>query len=963
MSLDPPDAASRGASSDHREPDSFLSAIVCNVLRIRQRDVSDASIDDALTHVGQTIGAHRIAVYRFHDSDADGQEEGGKTAGPGHSDSADLVLEWTSSSASRRKTQNRTSRVHARSATSRSSRHRPPADSSQTEEASPAPSRSSGIDRATSDPEDSEPRRTLDQITVQLDRILELKQAPRPPLRNREPSTGSPQSLELTPDAGPREASGPEGSGFSVTLPIGPGMETSKASPWGLMRFEAASRHDPWTRRVVHLLQFFAHQMGRLLADDASGSPAPAHHRISIPEMACRMLGDADRSGLLIGEAAVVSPDGTVLQSSNGLSTIAGWPHTPFDPPGGLLPHIRPLDAQHALQRSLRHGRERRLRVMIRSTEPADLAGSPSPVDLHVMPVYGATDTSREPSAGEPPRRPKESGREDPEGSTENGSVACSLCWFATPSQAPSSATAADVAPHSGEQHTLDLRRRVRAERALVEASQLLVSSDACDFDELLAIVGQATRARYAYLIIITPDDVVGFPREGSFADVTRRPIHLDTYRQHEWFASPKIRESRDVDDDGGPTFAVPILSSDDQLFGYLGVEYETGTAPYRDEDARVLSVLGDMLCTYLQRQLSEEALRKSEKRYRYFVDTIDEAIWRIDLSSPIDGTRPVQEQVEHVIHHGEVSEANAAMARLLGHSSPSEVIGTPMSALMEGIRRDFLIDLVQAGFELRQYEYVVKLDDRPARYFVLNTVGVDEGGGVTGIWGSSTEVTDRVVLERRMVEALERQQQRFGHDLHDRVSQQLAGTRMLAQNLATRYFDDDPGGQRDVEKIIDYVAEAAQHVSDLQRGVMPVQVDRDGLAQGLRELTSRMEKVPGVDAVYEHDGTTDIGNQEVKLQIYRIAQEATRNAITHGNPSAIQVKLHGEADAIVLTVEDDGNGFDIEEMTQKTRKGLGLHSMRYRARAVGATFNIESSAARGTRIEVRVPRARITES
>jgi signal transduction histidine kinase len=180
----------------------------------------------------------------------------------------------------------------------------------------------------------------------------------------------------------------------------------------------------------------------------------------------------------------------------------------------------------------------------------------------------------------------------------------------------------------------------------------------------------------------------------------------------------------------------------------------------------------------------------------------------------------------------------------------------------------------------------------------------------------------------------------------------------MLAQNLSARYFDDDPQGRREVDKIINYVQEAAQHVSDLQRGVMPVQVDRDGLAQALRELTSRIERLPHVDCTYEHDGATDVSDHEVKLQLYRIAQEATRNALSHANPSHVHVELRGTDDAVILRVSDDGCGFDLSNMDQQTASSLGLHSMRYRAQTIGARFDIEAPAGEGTTVTVTMPRS-----
>jgi signal transduction histidine kinase len=216
--------------------------------------------------------------------------------------------------------------------------------------------------------------------------------------------------------------------------------------------------------------------------------------------------------------------------------------------------------------------------------------------------------------------------------------------------------------------------------------------------------------------------------------------------------------------------------------------------------------------------------------------------------------------------------------------------------------------------------------------------------------------VTERVQLERRMVATLERQQRRIGKNLHDRVGQQLAGTRMLAQNLAHRHFPDpEEPGRTMIDRIVRYVQEAIQHVNDLQRGVMPVQVDRDGLAQALAELSSRTGMHEDIQCTYEHDGHTDVEDHEIKLQLYRIAQEATRNAVLHAEPATIEVRLETNGDALLLQVKDDGTGFDDPGNTS-TDAAFGLHSMRYRARAIGADLQIDTEPGRGTVVRCQLP-------
>jgi signal transduction histidine kinase len=504
------------------------------------------------------------------------------------------------------------------------------------------------------------------------------------------------------------------------------------------------------------------------------------------------------------------------------------------------------------------------------------------------------------------------------------------------------------------------LQRRVESQRALVEASRLLVSPGEVAMDELLRIVGQTTGADYAYLLAIRPEDGEARSPLASTPPNNPSPIDLDAYAHYEWHAPtsarprqghPLHRAQPDARDDSA-TLAVPLLSRQHLLFGYLGIEFDQEPSPLTDEDVRLLNVLGDMLSAFLQRQITDRALRESERRYRHFVATISEAIWRIDLKQPVAVDQPPDALAKAVAQQGVMAECNSELARLFGATSPDELVGWSVSRLTEFTGQRIVRDAVEADFRLQAQEYVVYDRDRNARHFIVNTSGVVEGGQLRSVWGSTTEVTARVQLERRMVTALEQQQQRIGRDLHDSVGQLLTGVRMLAQNLEERHVQPGTDGHPQIQSIINYADEAAKHVSDLQRGLMPVQMERAGLAQALQELAGNTDVLPDVSCSYDHDGSTDVHAPETKLQLYRIAQEATNNALKHAEPSEIVITLTSSEGMLHLRVNDDGMGFDVAE---RATDSLGLHSMHYRARAINAELDVQSTRGSGTTVHCRM--------
>jgi signal transduction histidine kinase len=90
----------------------------------------------------------------------------------------------------------------------------------------------------------------------------------------------------------------------------------------------------------------------------------------------------------------------------------------------------------------------------------------------------------------------------------------------------------------------------------------------------------------------------------------------------------------------------------------------------------------------------------------------------------------------------------------------------------------------------------------------------------------------------------------------------------------------------------------------------------------------------------------------ELTLSLFRIAQEAVRNAIAHGAAREVSIRLIGTEDGLLLTVADNGTGFDPEAR----HPGIGLVSMNERAEQIGGTLQIRSNRGAGTHVEVSVP-------
>jgi PAS domain S-box-containing protein len=212
-----------------------------------------------------------------------------------------------------------------------------------------------------------------------------------------------------------------------------------------------------------------------------------------------------------------------------------------------------------------------------------------------------------------------------------------------------------------------------------------------------------------------------------------------------------------------------------------------------------------------------------------------------------------------------------------------------------------------------------------------------------------------RRYLAKRLVEVLEEDRRDLSMMLHDDIGQIVAGSKMQIDNLK----NDLSGIDHDVPARIDPILEALQGIMaslrSRSRQLRPSSLDTLGLAAALRSISTGASTCR---IRYHIPEEPDEVRPDLKLAIFRIAQEAVTNALKHADCGEIQLSLVKRDDVLTLMVEDNGRGFSYDEMaSSETGQGpLGLLIMRERAVNAGGELRVESAPGKGTTVIAGFP-------
>lgn len=203
--------------------------------------------------------------------------------------------------------------------------------------------------------------------------------------------------------------------------------------------------------------------------------------------------------------------------------------------------------------------------------------------------------------------------------------------------------------------------------------------------------------------------------------------------------------------------------------------------------------------------------------------------------------------------------------------------------------------------------------------------------------------------LEREVIAVSEMERNAIGRDLHDDLGSHLSGVEMLSKVLQKKLEEQVPDKAKQLGVIRDLLRDAIEKIRRLAKGLYPVHVIEQGLEASIEKLVVEVESLFSLQCRFSFEGTQGWSDHNIATHMYYIIREAVFNAARHGKPEHIMISLNSTDDHLLVTIHDDGCGFQDGIPPQ----GMGLNTMKYRAKAIGATLTIASDEESGTLVSI----------
>jgi signal transduction histidine kinase len=370
-----------------------------------------------------------------------------------------------------------------------------------------------------------------------------------------------------------------------------------------------------------------------------------------------------------------------------------------------------------------------------------------------------------------------------------------------------------------------------------------------------------------------------------------------------------------------------------------------------------------------LEKRNAYQLLRTSDERYRNFIERSSEAVWRVELATPMDPHLAVGQQIAWLHEQAYVAESNLSYLKINREMGLTDDDARQWREDMPWFAMfiDHLGAASHQDYSMDGLQFNVTIDSR-TRTYITGWSGVIEDGRLARIWGVARDITELVELTERLrqnqdrlklyarelVGAEERARRATAVDLHDGIGQQLVGLAMNLEAMSARSPPEIRLLLSEATKTVREVQTIAQRViADLS----PPGLYELGLEPALKWLSVYMRSKDNLQVelnVTANDAGIDI---ELRVLVFKVIRELLRNVVKHSGVQAALVSVSGGERELRVDVEDRGVGFEWQlSLFEPRAHGFGLWSVADRVRDAAGEMTVDTGPGRGCRVTVVFP-------
>lgn len=212
--------------------------------------------------------------------------------------------------------------------------------------------------------------------------------------------------------------------------------------------------------------------------------------------------------------------------------------------------------------------------------------------------------------------------------------------------------------------------------------------------------------------------------------------------------------------------------------------------------------------------------------------------------------------------------------------------------------------------------------------------------------------------LTKRVLNTQDEERRRVARELHDGIGQLIASAKFSLE-IAALKIKQNKSPDEDIAVTHERIGQTLQDLRRISRDLHPSILDDHGLSMGIKSLAKNFTERTGTEVVFDDILVRDVLPLDVKTSLYRVAQEALTNIERHADATRVEIKIEVSGKWIILSIQDNGKGFDVESMerSKSPTEGIGLRNMQERLAYHKGTFSIYSNN-KGTLVEAMIPKS-----